>query len=285
MPIHIAWDRASLPTVPHDFRGPLIGFAVSLGLAFAGRFTRSGLLGAAAGGAGVIAGWYAITDRLGVPAPRTSVDRLIAVAAVALVIGVVCMWLGRNRGALPGLLLAAACAAWWLSGAPRTEADLMQAWPIALGVGVAVLLYAGGLATDAPIPLGLTLTGLTMAASFHIVMLPPIWIQLALVPALASLALFALPAMPGLAALPIVADMAAVGSLAVIDFGRLPHLRVGPVDIAAAAPLLALWLVPHLTGRLRVAGRAASAGAGVLAALLAVGAAWIAMHALGRQAF
>ncbi len=281
MPIHIDWDRVGLPAISHDFRAPLIGFAVALGLAFARRFTRSGLLAAAAGGAGVVAGWYAISGRLLVTSPRSSVDRLTLVAAVALFIGLLCTWLGRNRGARLGLGLAAAFTGWWLCGAPRTQQDLLQTWPIGLGAGVAVLLYVRSL-TDALDPLRLVLTALTMAASFHVVMLPPIWIQLALVPALAALALFALPAMPGLVALPIAADIAAVGSLVVIDFGRLAHLRVGPVDVAAAAPLFALWLAPHLTSRLRFAGRAASASASVLTALLATGAAWIASRTLGR---
>ncbi len=282
MPIHFDWDRPWLPAVPHDFRGPLIGFAVALALAFAARFLRSGLLATASCGAGVVAGWYAVTGRLWVTSPRPSVDHLPLVAAVALGVGVLCAWLGRSRGMLLGVILTAAFTGWWLCGAPRSRPDLLQAWPIGLGVGVAVVLYARGLAADAPDPLRLALTGLTMAAAFHVVMLPPIWIQLALVPALVSLALFALPVVPGLAGLPVAADIAAVGSLAVIDLGRLPHLRVGAVDIAAMAPLLALWLAPHLTGRLRFAGRAASASAGVLAALLAIGAAWIAMRALGR---
>jgi hypothetical protein len=281
MPIHFDWDSAGLPAIFHDFRAPLIGFAAALGLAFAARFTRSGLLAAAACGAGVVAGWFAISGRLWVTSPRSSVDRLTVVAAVVLVIGLLCTWLGRNRGALLGLGLAAAFTAWWLCGAPRTQPDLLQAWPIALGVSLTVLLYVRSL-TDAPEPLRLVLTGLTMAASFHVVMLPPIWIQLALVPALAALALFALPATPGLVALPIAADIAAVGSLAAINFGRLPHLRVGPVDVAAAAPLFALWLAPHLTGRFRFAGRAAPASASVLAALLATGAVWIASRILGR---
>jgi hypothetical protein len=282
MSIHIDWDRLGLATIPHDFRGPLIGFAVALALAFVARFVRSGLLAAAAGGAGVVAGWYAITGRVWVTSPRPFVDHLPLVAAAALVIGVLCAWLGRSRGALLGLILTAAFAAWWLCGAPHNRPDLLQAWPIGLGVGTAVVLYARSLATDAPDPLRLALTGLTMAAAFHVVMLPPIWIQLALVPALASLALFALPAVPGLAALPIATDIAAVGSLAVIAFGRLPRLRVGAVDIATVAPLLALWLAPHLTGRLRFADRAATVSASVLAALIATGAAWIAMHSLGR---
>jgi hypothetical protein len=281
MPIHIDWDRVGLATIPHDFRGPLIGFAVALALAFVARFMRSGLLATTAGGAGVVAGWYAITGRVWATSPRPLVDHLPLVAAAALIIGVLCAWLGRSRGALLGLILTAAFTGWWLAGGPRNRPELVQAWPIGLGVGIAVALYARSL-IDAPDPLRLALTGLTMAAAFHVVMLPPLWTQLALVPALASLALFALPTVPGLAALPIAADIAAVGSLAVIAFGRLPHLRVGAVDMAAVAPLLALWLAPHLTGRLRFAGRAAIVSASVLAALIAMGAAWIAMRALGR---
>jgi hypothetical protein len=282
MPIHIDWDRFGLAAVPHDLRGPLIGFAVALGLVVAARFMRSSLLGAAAGGVGVVAGWYVLGGRLWVTYARPSVDHLAFVAAVALAIAILCEWLGRNRGALFALLLTAVFIGWWLCGAPRNQPELLQAGPIGLGAAVAVALYARGLAIDAIDPLRLALTGLTMAASFHVVMLPPIWTQLALAPALASVALFVLPAMPGLGALPIAADIGAVGSLAVIDFGRLPHLRVGAVDVAAVAPLLALWLTPHLTSRVSFAGRAAAATGGVLAALVATGVVWIAMRTLGR---
>lgn len=218
MPIHIDWNRISLSEIPHDYRGLLIGFAVALGLAFVARFMRSGWLAGAAGGAGAAAGWYAISGRLWVSPPRSPVDRLTIVAMLALIIVVLCIWLGRNRGALVSLILAAAFTGWWLCGAPRTQADLLQSWPVGLGVGVVVLLYARGLASDALDPLRLGLTGLTMAVSFHLVMLPPTWVQLALVPALAALALFALPVTPALAALPIATDLAAVGSLAVIEY-------------------------------------------------------------------
>ena len=62
MPTHLAqWQQ---------FHGPLIAFAVALGLALAGRFLRVGLLAAAAGGAGVVAGWYAVTGRLWALPPR-----------------------------------------------------------------------------------------------------------------------------------------------------------------------------------------------------------------------
>jgi hypothetical protein len=282
MPIHIDWNRVGLSVIPHDYRGLLVGFVIALGLAFTARFMRSGWLAGAAGGAGVAAGWYAISGRLWVSSPRASVDHLTIVAVVAVVIVVLCVLLGRNRGAPVSLILAAAFTGWWLCGTPRNQADLLQAWPVGLGVGVAVLLYARGLASNALDPLRLGLTGLMMAVSFHLVILPPAWFQLALMPALAALALFALPTTPALAALPIATDIAAVGSLAVIEYGRLPHLRAGPVDVAAVAPLLALWVAPRLTGRLRFAGRAATTSASVLAAMIAIGAVWIAMRVLGR---
>ena len=159
---------------------------------------------------------------------------------------------------------------------------MLRAWPVGLGAGAAVLLYARSLTTDAVDPLRLALTGLTMAASFHVAMLPSVWVQLALVPAVASLALFALRPAPGLVALPIAVDIAAAGGLAVVSFGRLPHLRVGPVDVAVVAPLFALWLAPHLASRIGFAGRAAATSARVLAALIATGGVWLAVRVLAR---
>jgi hypothetical protein len=89
MPMHFAlWQQ---------FHGPLIGFAVALGLALVGRFLRVTLLAAAAGGTGVVAGWYAIIGRLWAVSPQPSADELTALAAIALLIGLLCIWLG-SRG-------------------------------------------------------------------------------------------------------------------------------------------------------------------------------------------
>ncbi len=184
-------------------------------------------MAAAAGGAGVIAGWYAISGRLWVTPPHLSVDDLTPLAAAMLLIGLLCARLGPGRGASVGMLLAAAFAGWWLSGAPMHLAGLRADWPIALGVAVAVLLFARALAASMLEPLRLALAGLTMAASLHVVAAPPVWALLALVPALAALAMLALPAMPGPVALPVAADIAAVGSLAVIAIGRFTRLRGG----------------------------------------------------------
>jgi hypothetical protein len=173
-------------------------------------------------------------------------------------------------------------AGWFLSGASRTLAQFRSEWPLALGIALAIVVFVRLLTSSAPQPLRLALAGLTMAASFHVVAMPFVWTELALVPGVASLALFAAPALPTVAALPIAADIGALGCLAVLEFGRLPRLSIGQADIAALSPLLALWLVPHTEIRVRFAGRAAPLAASLLAGAIAVGIAWAAHRLLGR---
>ena len=274
MPTHLAqWQ---------PFHGPLIAFAVALGLALAGRFLRVGLLAAAAGGGGVVAGWYVVTGRLWAFSTAVSVGELTGLAAVALLIGLLCTWFGPARQAWIGMLLAALAAGWMLCGTPRHAAALRASWPIGLGVALAVLLLARTLAGRELDPLRLALAGLTLAAALHVAGSPPIWTQLALVPGLAALAMFALPPLPGLAALPVAVDVAALGCLAVISLGRMPRLGFAPVDAAALSPLLAVWLQPRTVERLRRFGRAAPFFGCLLAGAIAVGCVWLARQALNR---
>jgi hypothetical protein len=274
MPIHLAqWQQ---------FHGPLIAFAVALGLALAGRFLRVALLATAAGGGGVAAGWYAVTGRLWAFSTVVSVGELTGLAAIAFLIGLLCAWLGPGRQVWIGMLLAALAAGWMLSGAPRHTAALRASWPIGLGVALAVLLFTRTLAGREPDPLRLALAGLTLAAALHVAGSPPIWTQLALVPGLAALAMFALPPMPWLAALPVAVDVAALGCLAVIGLGRMPRLGFAPVDAAALSPLLAVWLQPRTVEWLRRFGRAAPFFGCLLAGAIAVGCVWLARQALNR---
>jgi hypothetical protein len=274
MPTHLAqWQ---------PFHGPLIAFAVALGLALAGRFLRVGLLAAAAGGTGVVAGWYVVTGRLWALPPATSVAELTSLAAIVLLIGLLCTWLGPARPAWIGMLLAALTAGWLLSGAPRHLAALRATWPIGLGVALAVLLFARTLADREIDPLRLALAGLTLAAALHVAGTPPVWTQLALVPGLAALAMLALPPMPGLAALPVAVDVAALGCLAAINLGRMPRLGFSPVDAAALSPLLAVWLQPRTAERLHRFGRAALLFGCLLAGAIAIGCVWLARQVLNR---
>src|ERR1700692_4773999 len=103
MPVHITWTGVGLFHQWHPFRGPLIGFATALALALLGRILRVQLLAVAAGGVGVIAGWYAITGSLWVTPPPVTVDVLTGIAAAALLIGLVAVRLGPASGAMAGL--------------------------------------------------------------------------------------------------------------------------------------------------------------------------------------
>jgi hypothetical protein len=274
MPNHVAqWQQ---------FHGPLIAFAVALVLGLAGRFLRVGLLAAAAGGAGVVAGWYAITGRLWAPQPQPSVDKLTGIAAVALLIGLLCHWLGPGRRAWIGVLFAALVAGWMLVGTPHDQAALRASWPIGLGAALATLLFAHSLTVKAPGPLRLALAGLTLATALHVAGAPPSWIQLALVPGLAALAMFALPAMPGPATLAVAVDVGVLACLGAIALGRLPRLGFAAIDAAALSPLLAIWLQPRTAERLGRLGRAAPIVGAVVAGALAVGCVWLARQALNR---
>jgi hypothetical protein len=269
-------------TAWHQFHGPLIAFAVTLGLALAGRFLGVELLAMAAGGAGVIAGWYALTGHLWTIPPPSSVDLLAEFAALALLISLLLLWFGQDRHSLAGQLVAALAAGWLLSGAPRHPGTLQANWPIFLGSAIAVLLFARLLADRAVDPMRLALAALTLAAALHVAGTPPIWAQLALVPGLAALAMFVLPALSGLAALPVAVDVAGLACLAVLALGRLRRLGFSAADAAALAPLLSIWLLPHAVGRIRRLGRAAPLAGSLLAGAISVGCVWLAWRVLRR---
>ena len=266
MPMHLPqWQ---------PFHGPLIAFAVAVGLALAGRFLRMGLVAAAAGGAGVLAGWIAITGRVRLASSVTTIDDLATLAAAALLIGVVFCWLGPGRAAWLAGPVAALATAWLLAGAPGNLATLRAEWRLALGVAVAVLLFVRIPATTSA-PLRLGLAGLTLAVALHVAGAPPIWTQLALVPGVAGLAMCAATAAPPAAALPVTIGVAGLGCLAVMRLGRMPKLGFTTVDAAALSPLLAVLLQPRTTERMGRLGRAAPLVGALLAGAIAVGCVWL----------
>ena len=142
---------------------------MALGLAVLGRFLRAGLVAAAAGGVGVLAGWFVLTGRLWAVPPPVSVDALTGLAAATLLIGLLCAWRGHERLTAVGMLAAALIAGWLMAGAPRHLAALRGSWPIGLGVALAAFVFARAL-TD---PTRLALAGLTLAAALHIAGTPP----------------------------------------------------------------------------------------------------------------
>ena len=177
-------------------------------------------MAAAAGGGVFSRAGIVLTGRLWAVPPPVSVDALTGLAVAALLIGLLCAWRGQDRLAWIGMLAAALIAGWLMAGAPRHLAALRGSWPIGLGVALAALLFVRAL-TD---PTRLALAGLTLAAALHIAGTPSIWTQLALVPGLAALAMFALPATAGLVALPVAVDVAGLASLSVIAWGACHDL-------------------------------------------------------------
>jgi hypothetical protein len=154
--------------------------------------------------------------------------------------------------------------------------------PVGVGTAVVTLLLARALTDQTLVPLRAALGGLTLAAALHVAAAPPMWVQLALVPGVAALAMLALPSLPGLVALPVAVDIAAVGCLAAIAIGRLPRLGFSPVDAAALSPLLAVWIQPRTEERLRRLGRLAPLAGCVTAGAIAVGCVWLVRLVLGR---
>lgn len=264
------------------YHAPLIAVAAALALALAARFLRIGLLATAAGGVAVCAGWFVLTDRLWATPPAPMVDLLGAFAVLALLAGLVSIWLGPGRLAWSGVLLVAVGGAWLLAGEPHELAALRANWPVNLGVAVGLALFARVFAPDAFDPLHPALAGLTLAAALHVAGVPPLWTQLALVPAVAALAMFALPPVPGTAALPVAADIGALGCVVVLSLGRLPRLGFTSVEAAALSPLLAAWLQPRAVARFARLGQAAPWAGAVLAGAIAVGCVWLVRQIVGR---
>ena len=266
----------------HQFHGPLIAFAVTAVLAGAGRFLRIELLASGAGGAGVAAGWYAVTDRFWVSSPVPLAPALAEFAALTLLIALLCSWLGPNRRSLVAMVLTALASGWFLSGAPRGEAAVLASWPIGVAGILGVLLFLRLLIVHGVVPLYLGLAGLTLAAGLYIAGAPTFWTQLALVPGFAGLALLILPSTDMQIALPVIVDMATLAALAVLVTGRLPRLAFAATDAAALSPLLAIWLAPRAAERVRTAGRAAPLAGSLIAGVIAVGCVWLARRLLRR---
>jgi len=258
------------PALWMAFRAPLVGGAVALVLALLARWRRSAWLLAAAGGAGVAVGW-ALTA--GIPAtfapPKDMAARLPTIAAVSGLLALLTALLAPQRGRWPCLILLAAASGWWLAGAPRAMADLA---PVVLLAGGLVVWH--GLAAR---HLGrgghgrLVLAALTFALALWVAHAPSAWLLLGLAPALASLALLLAPAAE-LVLLPVAIDLAAVMAATLLATGRLPR-GLGAVDVAVAAPVLAVLVAPRL--------RLSPLLGGALAGAIAVGATWLAQIWLG----
>jgi hypothetical protein len=270
----LAWSR--------DFHAPLIALAAALVLALAGRFLRAGWLAAAAGGAGVAAGWYLLAPHPFAFPPRPLIERLPLLAAAVLLVALAALRLTPTRRAGVWVVLLALACGWWLAGAPLTRSEALAVWPVALGVAAAVGVTGWLGALRQADPLRPLLAAATLAGALHVAGAPAAWTNLALVPAAAALGLLAAPRLPGLALLPPAVDVGALAAVAALALGRIRSGGLRAIDVAALAPVVALLVAGALTPRLRGTGRLAPVLGCVLAGAIAVGLAWVAPRLIGR---
>ena len=259
------WEREVL-LVWQVGRAPIVAAAVALATWLLGRLLQSARLQAAAGGLALCAGW-AVALGLTV-APRMPAERLPMLAAVALAAGVAVDLSGRVAG-LAGVLLAIA-GGWWLAGAPHSDAAAGLVLPEMACLALAVLLALRVLrAPRSPwsgVAAALALWGALAAAKA-----PGSWTGLALVLLVAGLGQVGAPRGAAAVRLPVAAGLAGLAGLAVLALGRLGRGGVSRLDLAALAPLLAIWATPRLAARLPWLG---GVGGALAAATLAVAVAW-----------
>jgi hypothetical protein len=259
------WEREVL-LVWQVGRAPIVAAAVALAAWLLGRLLQSARLQAAAGGLALCAGW-AVALGLTV-APRMPAERLPMLAAVALAAGVAVDLSGRVAG-LAGVLLAIA-GGWWLAGAPHSDAAAGLVLPEMACLALAVLLALRVLrAPRSPwsgVAAALALWGALAAAKA-----PGSWTGLALVLLVAGLGQVGAPRGAAAVRLPVAAGLAGLAGLAVLALGRLGRGGVSRLDLAALAPLLAIWATPRLAARLPWLG---GVGGALAAATLAVAVAW-----------
>ena len=255
----------------HPYRAALPALLVAFGLAALARLLRRPALGAAANGAGALAGWWFAFGLL-TASPRQLPERLPLLLLVLVLFTPPLVLLARQRPwlALPGCALGAAWAGWWMAGGPVTLPDLTRAAMVAGGVAAATLLLAlrGWPRWAGPVAAGVLLAGLVAAA----VPGPPIPLALVLLAAAVGAALVPPgkgkpggPAAP--AALPLAGALAGLAALPLLARGT-------PADaLAAAAPLAALWLGAPLGAAF--AGRAGPPLAALLAGAACAAAAFV----------
>lgn len=258
----------------NEFRGPLIALAVCLLLALLGRATKSASICAATGAAGLLAGWYGMSNTPFTLTPRLPVDRLTPLAIVLLLLTWASARFAARRGLWPPLLIAALLAAWWLGGAPRARIEALAAWQTMAAIAAAVLATGWSMGGKLADPLRPATASLVLAGALWCVAAPWMWVLLALVPAAASLPMLAAPKIITLVLLAPATGLAATCALAELALGRLPRGGFKAIDLAVLSPFIALLLMTALSGRLKFAGRFSGLLTAVLAGGIAVGAVW-----------
>jgi len=243
------WIPALAATLA-PWHAALVAGACEIGAAWLGRAAGRPLLGAAAAGIGVLAGWWFSFGVL-TASPRQLPERLpllmLGLVLTAPLFGAAARW--RAWLALPLAAAGALWAGWWMAGAPMILPDLTRAAPVLAGVAIATLLLAlsGGPRWSGPVAASALFAGLQLAPLAG----PYRLLGGALLAAAAIVALVrpgkGKMAHPVLTALPLAGALAALAASPVVARGAASDFAV------AAAALVALLL--GAPAGARVAGR------------------------------
>jgi len=262
---------SSLTALLVPWHAALVAGVSAFGAAWLGRAAGRPLLGAAAAGIGVLAGWW-FAFGVVTASPRQLPERLpllmLALVLAALLFGAAARW--RRWLAVPLAAAGALWAGWWMAGAPMVPPDLARAAPVLVAVAIATLLLAmaGGPRWTGPV------AALVLLAGLHVAPLAgPYRLLGGVVLAAAAMAALVRPGKGNmthavLTALPLAVALAALAAIPVLARGAGSDFAV------AAAPLAALLI--GVPAGARLAGRrwGAPIGAG-LAGGLAVGVAFL----------
>ena len=255
-------------------RAPIVAAGVALAVWLAGRLLRSARLETAASGLALGAGWAVALGGVAV-APHAPAERLPLLAVAALAAGVAVDVSGRRWvAALAGLVLPVA-AGWWLAGAPRSDPQAAAVLPVMACLTLAMLL-AMRLLRAPPGPWSVGTAALALWGALAAAGAPPLWGVLALVPLAASLGQVGAPREAAAVRLPMAAGLVGMAAMASAALGRLGRGGLSRIELAALAPLLAIWVFPWLGARLlaRLPGGEGGLAAAVASALPAVGLVW-----------
>ena len=238
----------------------LVAGACAVGAAWLGRAAGRPLLGAAAAGIGVLAGWWFAFGVL-TASPRQLPERLplfmLGLVLAVPLFGAAARW--RAWLALPLAAAGALWAGWWMAGAPMILPDLARAAPVLAGVAIATLLLAlaGGPRWAGPVAASALFAGLQLAP-----LAGPYRLLGGVLLAAAAIAALVRPgkgkmAHPVLMALPLAGALAALAAIPVVARGAASDFAV------ASAPLAALLLGAPAGARLAGRRWGAPIGAGL----------------------
>ncbi len=256
-----------LPASPtlRETAAPVAALLVAVVALAGGRSVRPLL--ACAAGLGALAGWLVLApEPLALLHPAGLLARLPGVGLLAAAAGLVSLrgpaWLAK----VATVAMGAAAGAWLAGAAGRAGVDAMQP-PVLAG---AVLAFLVGRRLERPsqaIVAAAVLAGGLLAAGT-----PVVWPLAAMVVGAAALA-----SLGGGALSPVAVALAGLTVAADLAQGRF-RAGFNAVDAACLAPLLALWLLPRIEGRIaRVnAKRLGPWSAAAVTVAVGVAAVWLA---------